>query len=251
MGATGKRMGPAAARCARRERGAIRRPWATIRRGQPLARLGYPSLSGLPQMVQARGDDQGLEQSPANIASWHVATNKAFSGCERPAAQRSRPTRRGQALAQPGRRAVLGGLGAPPDSASALRVGCGTHRAGMVLQRVRTVQGWGVLAADGPQPPLVASLLPLAVWAGAPAFAGRRNATPTARPGRQAVRALSTRPPRLGFVHYDSGTNVVGAPTSAQAAVRNAAASDPSRCPDSRIAIAPDRPASSDSIMGA
>lgn len=51
-------------------------------------------------------------------------------------------------------------------------MGCGTRPAGMALQRLRTVQGWVVDAADGPQPPLVASLLPLAVWAGALAFAG-------------------------------------------------------------------------------
>src|SRR6266508_3896567 len=83
-----------------------------------------------------------------------------------------------QSLAQPGRRAVLKGLGAPPRFSECPEGGCGTHRAGMVLQRVRTVQGWVVDAADGPQPPLVASLLPLAVRAGALAFAGFAGAPP-------------------------------------------------------------------------
>jgi hypothetical protein len=94
--------------------GPISRPGATHREG---ATPGSPWLP-LPERAapdgSTRGDDEGQEQSPANIASWRVATHEAFRGCARPARQRSRATRTGRALAQPGRRAVLGGLGAPP-----------------------------------------------------------------------------------------------------------------------------------------
>jgi hypothetical protein len=113
-GATGKRMGPAAECCARREGGAIRRPRATHQEGATPGSPWLPHLERAAPDGSTRGDDEGQEQSPASIASWRPATNKAFRGWARPAGQRSRATRRGHALAQPGRRAVLGGLGAPP-----------------------------------------------------------------------------------------------------------------------------------------
>jgi hypothetical protein len=155
-----------------------------------------------------RGDDQGFRSNrPRTSRRGALPPMKrvqgAFRGWARPAGRRSRATRRGQALAQPGRRAVLGGIGAPPRFSERPEGGCGTRPAGMVLQRVRTVQGWVVDATDGRQPPPVASLLPLAVRAGAPAFAGLagiRKGTLTARPDRQAVGVPSMIPPLLGFI---------------------------------------------------
>ena len=67
------------------------------------------------------------------------------------------------------------------------------HRSGRVVD-----------AADGPQSPLVASLLPLAVRAGALALAGVGRGPVTARPDPQAVGALSMILPLLGFVRGDA-----------------------------------------------
>jgi hypothetical protein len=203
-----------------RAKGWARQPTAASaeRRGHPSPLCDHhegatPGSPWLPLLERAapdgstRGDDQGQEQSPANIASWRVATNEALrarSGDGHGPPDEGRVRREeGQALAQPGRRAVLGGIGAPPRFSERPEGGCGTRPAGMVLQRVRTVQGWVVDVTDGPQPPPVASLLPLAVRAGAPAFAGLagiRKGTLTARPDRQAVGVPSMIPSLLGFV---------------------------------------------------
>jgi hypothetical protein len=61
-----------------------------------------------------------------------------------------------------------------PNSASALRVGVGSPGRGGSTTRPHH-SGRAVDAADGPQPPLVASLLPPPVRAGAHAFAGFRR----------------------------------------------------------------------------
>jgi hypothetical protein len=202
-GATDKGMGPAADCCVRRKGG----PSVALVRHQEGATPGSPWLPLRERAApdgSTRGDDEGQEHSPANIASWCVATNEARPGDGRGPPDEGRVRREeGQASAQPGRRAVLGGIGAPPRFSERPEGGCGTRPAGMVLQRVRTAQGRVVDAADGPQPPLVASLLPLAMRAGAPAFAGLagiRKGTLTARPDRQAVGVPSMIPPLLGFV---------------------------------------------------
>jgi hypothetical protein len=76
-----------------------------------------------------------------------------------------------------------------PDSASALRVCCGTRPAGWFCN-ASAPSGFGSRCRGWTATPLVASLLPLAVRAGAPAFAGLvgiRKVTLTARPHGQAV----------------------------------------------------------------
>ena len=98
LGATGKRMGRAAECCARREGGAIRRHWATHQEGATPGSPWLPLLERAAPDGSTRGDDEAQEQSPANIASWRLATNEAFRGCARPAGQRSRATRRSQAF---------------------------------------------------------------------------------------------------------------------------------------------------------
>jgi hypothetical protein len=82
-----------------------------------------------------------------------------------------------------------------PDSASALRVGVGLARPdGSVTRPYRS--GLGRTRADGPPSPLVASLLPLAVRAGALAFAGLAGIRKGTR--RRCTRTTRTRegPPR-------------------------------------------------------
>ena len=87
-----------------------------------------------------------------------------------------------------------------PDSASALRVCCGTRPAGWFCN-ASAPSGFGSRCRGWTATPLVASLLPLAVRAGARAFAGLvgiRKVTLTARPHRQGVPSMI--PPLLGFV---------------------------------------------------
>jgi hypothetical protein len=142
-------------------------------------------LHELPPTDSTRGGAWGREQFARDIVSWRVATHEARSTMG-PAARREG----GQASAQPGQRAVLGGLGAPPGFSEALSVCCGTHRAGMVLQPRPHRSGRVVGAADGPQPPHVAaSLLPLAVRAGALAFAGLARLARAAPPNGCARRS--------------------------------------------------------------
>jgi hypothetical protein len=131
-GATGKGMGPAADCCVRRKEG-------------PSVALVRPSGGGNPWLALAtlreraapdgstRGDDEGQEQWPADIASWRVVTNesafRARSGDGRGPPDEGR-VRRGPPSAQPGRRAVLGGIGAPPRFSERPEGGCGTRPAG-------------------------------------------------------------------------------------------------------------------------
>jgi hypothetical protein len=203
-----------------RAKGWARQPTAASaeRRGHPSplcdhqegATPGSPWLP-LPERAapdgSTRGDDEGQEQSPANIASWRVATNEARSGRSGdghgPPDEGRVRREAGQALAQPGRRAVLGGIGAPPRCSERPEGGLwdSPGRDGSKTRPYRS--GLGHTRADGPPSPPVASLLPLAVRAGALAFAGLvgiRKGTLTARPDRQAVGVPSMIPPLLGFV---------------------------------------------------
>ena len=169
----------------RRKGGAIRGPLGRARSGgqSPGRPLYSPSMSYPPTVQRAAARKVG-SNSPA---PWCRGALPPMKRVQRwgPAARREGAKPR----PSPGDAPSWEDSARRPDSASALRVGVGLARPGWLLQRVRTVQGWVVDAADGPQSPLVASLLPLAVRAGALAFAGlagirnrtRRRCTRTTR----------------------------------------------------------------------
>jgi hypothetical protein len=144
LGRHGQRDGPGSRLLRPQKGGAIRRPCATIRRGQPLARPGYPSLSGLPPMVQPAATTRVRSNRPRTSRRGALPPMKRVQGVQgMGTARRTKvacDAKRAKPWPSPGD-APSWEESARPDAASALRVGCGTRPAGMVLKRVRTVQG--------------------------------------------------------------------------------------------------------------
>jgi hypothetical protein len=144
----------------RRKGGAIRGPPGRPGRGASLARpwLPLPEPVAPFQWFNARrrfrsGSNSPFREPPMKrLHRW---------GCR----TRSGMTRGAKLWPSPGDAPFWEDSTRRPDSASALRVGCGTHRGrdGPTTRPHRS--GRVADAADGPQPPLVASLLPLAVRA--------------------------------------------------------------------------------------
>jgi hypothetical protein len=129
---------------------------------EPIGRSAVFGSSPTPATVGLAGEDRSPPALPL----------RPFRSSDAGPARRSQPRQGGSHTHGAGGGAKLrpspGGAPSWEDSArrpefsEALRVGCGTHRAGMALQRLRPGQGWVVETAEGARPPLVASLLPLA-----------------------------------------------------------------------------------------
>ena len=130
LGRHGQRDGPGSRLLRPQKGGAIRRPCATIRRGQPLARPGYPSLSGLPPMVQRAATTRVRSNRPRTSRRGGVATNEARSGRVQGmgTARRTKvacDAKRAKPWPSPGDAPSWEESARRPDSASALRVGVG------------------------------------------------------------------------------------------------------------------------------
>jgi hypothetical protein len=88
-------------------------PWAARSGGQPPAGPCAP-LHELPPTGSTCGRAKGREQSPATSCRGALPPMKRLQGWGRPPDKARVRREAGQAFAQPGRRAILGGLGAPP-----------------------------------------------------------------------------------------------------------------------------------------
>jgi hypothetical protein len=151
-----------------------------------------PSVSGLPPMVQRAATTRVRSNGPQTSRRGALSPMKARSGRVQGmgAARRTKVAcDGGHPRPSPGDAPSWEESARRPDSASALRVGVGLARPGGPTTHPPR-SGFGSRRRRWTATPLVASLLPLAVRAGAPAFAGLagiRKGTLTARPDRQAV----------------------------------------------------------------
>jgi hypothetical protein len=105
--------GPAPQKGAAERRGHPWPPWTARSGGQPPAGPCAP-LHELPPTGSTCGRAKGREQSPATSCRGALPPMKRLQGWGRPPDKARVRREAGQAFAQPGRRAILGGLGAPP-----------------------------------------------------------------------------------------------------------------------------------------